>query len=71
MNMSCYFPVLFFLIVVFRSLGRLGVDFELPRGPSHFQKSSFYKGTPTRLIQRGFELKDVLQGVLRRSLGLF
>ena len=32
MNVSCYFPALFFLIVVFLILEPLGVDFELPRG---------------------------------------
>ena len=39
---SCCYPALFFLIVVFLILEPLGVDFELTRGPSHPQKSPFY-----------------------------
>ena len=63
MYISCYFPALFFLIVVFLLLEPLGVDFELPRGPSHLQKATFSIRKTSFLIQRGFESKDAL-GVL-------
>ena len=71
MYISCYFPALFFLVVVFLILEPLGVDFELPRGPSHPQKCSFYIEKPTCLIQRGFALKDALEGALGCLLGSF
>ena len=71
MNISCYFPAIFFLIVVFLILEPLGVDFELPRGPSHLQKSSFYCGKLSFLVQRGFALKDALEGAFGCLLGSF
>ena len=71
MYISCYFPALFFLVVVFLILEPLGVDFELPRGLSHPHKASFYKGTPSFLIQRGFALKDALEGAFGCLLGSF
>ena len=62
---------IFFRLVVFCIMEPLGVDFELPRGPSHPQKPSFYNDKTTCLIQLGFALKDALEGAFGCLLGWF
>ena len=51
MHFFCYFPNLFFLIVGFLILEPLGVEVELPSGPSYLQKPSFYN-KETRIFDK-------------------
>ena len=60
---------LFFLLVVFRLLEPLGVDFELLRGPSHLQKRHFTTEKPHFLIKPDFELKNALEDAFGGLLG--
>ena len=67
MYISCYFPALFFLLVVFLILEPLGVDFELPRGPSHLQKPSFCVVSLHIFEKRRFTSKNCFGCVLALS----
>ena len=59
---------LFFQVVVFLTLEPLGVDFELPSGPSHPQKPSFhYRKNDMFDKPGGLGSKYVLEGALGSS----
>ena len=71
MYISWYFPALFFLIIVFLLLEPLGVDFELPRGPSHPQKTTSHNRKTAFLINRDLGFKNALEGAFGCLLGSF
>ena len=61
----------FFQVVVFLVLEPLGADFELPSGPCHLRKPSFYNGKNIFLIKRRFGCKIALESALGPSWARF